>query len=257
MNFATSGTQPLPLSKEDLQRIVKEGVVTDILRADRSYDLLKTIGTHAERINASPKNFGELFGTIQGLAMSEALLSVARLYDAPSRRYPTLCLRALLDLLDERAHGLPSIVDRSNLCGDLVRAGMPQATADRAATATDVDVTRMVISYFRDQIAATPTVRSIELLRNVRDKRIAHNESVQVLDSPTWTAVLELLTIAKQIVGVVGWAYLGTVYMHEGRYTLSSDSERSGLALVRLLEESGVVESRWGRHEEQPSDGAP
>jgi predicted transcriptional regulator len=56
-----------------------------------------------------------------------------------------------------------------------------------------------------------------------------------------------LLTIAQELVGLVGWAYLSTVYTHDGEYVLSDDAKRAALAMQRLLETLEIVEPRFPR----------
>lgn len=231
----------MQLSKEALRGVIKEGAVTDIFKADRAYALLMVIGEHADWINASKKNFGELFGVVQSIAQTEALISVARLYDRPSTQYATRCLNALLDELEAQADALPPIVEKWNLAEQLTRLGMPDDAVARMDSASDGDLTRMMIAFLRDRMKQPSVVAAIRRVRTVRNKRIAHNEAVHSLRGPTWSAVLELLTLAKEIVGAVGWAYLGIAYMNDGTYLPSSDAERPARAMRRLLRTLGIV----------------
>lgn len=237
----------MTLSKEELDELVKAGAVTDIFKAERAYAVLKSIGENADAINVSERNFGELFGVLQGHAQTEALIAVARLYDRPSKHYPTRCLRALLDELDAKAEALPPIIEKPNLAKELARQGM---TADKVAlvnSAPDADVTRAMMTFLRGRLDDPEVVEAIERVKDVRDKRIAHNEAAHAIEGPTWKAVLRLLALAQEVVGLVGWAYLSTVYIHEGRYFLSSDAQRSGSAMRRLLEGLEIVEPLFPR----------
>lgn len=247
--MARAGTHPAPveamtLSKEDLAELVKAGAVTDIFKAERAYALLKTIGTNADAINASKKNLGELFGVVQDIAQTEVLIAVARLFDPPSKKYPTRCLRALLDDLDAKAEALPPIVEKWNLAKELTRLAMDPADVARVQSESDVDVTRLIVGFLRERMEQPNIVDAVKRVRTLRDKRIAHNEDAHGINGPTWKAVLELLTFAKEVVGLVGWAYMSTVYMHDGRYFLSSDAERPSRAMRRLLDYLDILEPR-------------
>lgn len=241
----------MTLSKEELDELVKAGAVTDIFKAERAYAVLKTIGENAGAINASERNFGEVFGVLQGHAQTEALIAVARLYDRPSKRYPTRCLHALLDELEAKADDLPPIIEKYNLAKELARQGMSVDKVALVNSAPDADVTRAMIAFLRMRLDEADVVEAIERVRNVRDKRIAHNEAAHEVAGPTWNAALLLLARAKEIVGVVGWAYLSTVYVHEGRYSLSSDAQRSGSAMRRVLEGLEIIEPRFPRRPRQ------
>jgi len=242
----------MTLSKEELDEMVKAGAVTDIFKAERAYAVLKTIGENAEAINASERNVGEVFGVLQGHAQTEALIAVARLYDRPSKRYPTRCLQALLGELEAKAADLPPITQKYNLAQELTRQGMSADEVALVNSAPDVDVTRAMMAFLRGRLDAPDAMEAVERVKNVRDKRIAHNEAAHAVEGPTWKAVLRLLTLAKEIVGLVGWAYLSTVYLHEGRYFLSDNAERPGLAMRRVLEGLGIIEPRFPRRARQP-----
>ena len=98
----------------ELEDLVKHGLVAEVCRAEVAYHLSKVIGEHADQIKASPSNFDELFGTIQRHAQREALLSVARLFDRPSSRFPTRCFRGVIGLLEREAANLPAIKEIPN-----------------------------------------------------------------------------------------------------------------------------------------------
>ena len=100
---------------EELKDIIKNGLVSDILKMERAYFLHKAIGTNADILNASENgSFGELFGAFQGAMESEAVLAVARVYDKPGKRHPTRCIRRALDLMEQNAESLPEIVEAYN-----------------------------------------------------------------------------------------------------------------------------------------------
>ena len=85
--------------KKQLQDLVTHGLIADIFKMERSYMLLKNIGTNAHVINApSAGNFGELFGSIQVALQTDIILAVTRLYDPPDKKYPTRCIRRLFSL---------------------------------------------------------------------------------------------------------------------------------------------------------------
>ena len=77
----------------------------------------------------------------------------------------------------------------------------------------------------------------VEKLKTLRDKAMAHNEMVSPITGPTWGGLERILEISKDLAGVLGWAYLSTVYVHNGEYFLSSDAERPARALRRMLSE--------------------
>jgi len=228
------------LTKEDLKRKVRDGAVSDIFRAERAYGLLREIGTNAGAINAS-RGFGELFGVFQALAQSEVLLALARLYDRPNPRYPVRCLQGLLKELEAHAEELPEIVEKPNLFKELRTMGMPGETVAELDGRPDPEITRAIVKLQLERLEEPTIVQAVDRVKNIRDKVVAHNEDVQGVQGPTWSAVVMLLKVAKDFVGLIGWAYLSTVYTHDGTYTLSSDANRPARAMRRLLQELGIA----------------
>ena len=86
---------------------------------------------------------------------------------------------------------------------------------------------------------------SLDKLRDLRDKGLAHSEHVEKIVGPTWTAIAELTEIAKWFVGVLGWAYLSTAYVVDGKYVLSADARRPSIsvnpAVDRLCSDAHVT----------------
>ena len=125
----------MPITRDQLEDLVKQGLVADIFKMERSHASLKTIGTKAAAINAAGAgNFGELFGSLQTALQTEAMLAAARLCDPPNKKYPTRCIRGLLDYLETHSNKLPPIKDIENLNYELHRIGMDRQAISLAAT---------------------------------------------------------------------------------------------------------------------------
>jgi hypothetical protein len=102
-------------SIEKLKDVIESGLVSDIFRMERAYYLYKEIGNNADRLNAwEYGNYGDFFGTVQQSLAIEASLAVSRVFDPPSLRFPTRCLRKALDILESDIDCLPEIVETYN-----------------------------------------------------------------------------------------------------------------------------------------------
>lgn len=216
-----------------LADIVKNGLVPDIFKMERAYNLLMAISEQSPVLNSKKAgNFGHLFGAIQIALESESVIAVARVYDKPSKQYPTRCIRRALDLLEQHAAKMPEIVDVYNT--KLACQFMGEGSTVLASL--DLDTERFIsslVQYQRDLLDSIEIAEQLELLKNIRDKRLAHNEVAEPL-GPTWFALKSLIIHAQNFVGVIGWAFLSTAYVHDGKYSLSKDAKRPSLALVRL-----------------------
>jgi len=84
--------------------------------------------------------------------------------------------------------------------------------------------------------------KALDSVKKIRDKRIAHNEKVEVISLPkvTWVELNNLLSYAKNFIGAIGWGYLGSAYEANGEYILSRDAKRTSNAMRRLLKNADI-----------------
>ena len=226
--------QPVSHPTEELKDIIKNGLVSDIFKMERAYHLHKAIGDNADIFDDSANgNFGELFGTVQGAMESEAVLAVARVYEKPGKRHPTRCIRRALDLMEQNSEELPDIVEAYNTQLHLEGFGACTEVV-RSVSLGKAQFITLYVPYIRDILNSDEILSKVGRLKDLRDKRIAHNDPAAIV-GPTWDALNELILQAQQFVGVVGWAFFGTVYIIDDSYLLSSDAQRPSRALNRLV----------------------
>lgn len=223
----------LPVNKIKLN--LEDGILEDIFMAERSYYIGYQIGKHSEIINQN-REYRHLFGAIQGAAHRDCLMAIARIFDKPSKKYPTLCLISFLDYLEENRSSLPEISESTNLIQSLKYAGIDVTSLNSTKDNSDNELSQYLIASFRTQLNSPKVQASIELLRNLRDKWLAHNEQVEKLEGPSWNSVLDLLELPKHFVICLGWAYLSTGYGYEGEFTLSKDAKKPSYYLINLFE---------------------
>lgn len=202
---------------------VMEGLVADIFKMERAYHILSVIGTNADQLNdRALGNFGELFGALQGSLEVDAVLAVARVYDLPSKKYPTRCLRRALSLMEDHVAELPEIVEPYHTKLSLAFLGEGSPVVSSVDLGRDTFVAQFVPA-FREILDSEAVSKAVASLKYVRDKRIAHNEAAEP-HGPTWEALKSLVDHAQNFVGVVGWVFFNTIYVHEGTYHLSDDA---------------------------------
>jgi hypothetical protein len=218
-----------------LDKLLDKGLVADIFRAERALALLETIGTNASKLNSTKSgNFGDLFGAFQASLTSECVLATARLFDRPNQRYPMRCVRYVLDRLRAQAETLPSIGEPYQLEISLRAAGLKSLVKPMQTDAKTFAAA--LVNHFEGILADAQTVETLDRLRTLRDKAIAHNEHVESVVGPTWAALRVLLGHAKTLVGILGWAWLQTAYDMNGTFTTTEDAMRPSWALERLIE---------------------
>jgi len=223
------------ISRQALEAIIRDGLASDIFRAERAIALLQVSGARADQINSGQGNFGELFGVVQEALTTEATLALARLYDKPSTRYPTRCLIGVLDFTISHNQELPEIREPYQLKLALSAMNAPEALLN----VVDAGGAEFGLAFgkFGDELLSSPERNeNIARLKALRDKSLAHNEHVSSIDALTWNALINLLDLAKQVVGILGWAYFNTAYTINGDYIMSADAKRASRALGRLLD---------------------
>jgi hypothetical protein len=219
---------------EELDALVGKGLVADIFRAERAFALLRAIGTNATTVNSKEiGNYGELFGTFQNALVSECALSTARLFDKPSPRFPTRCVKYVLDFLRDHADKMPPLEEEHQLTQTLKAAGL-DGLVD-AMQKGPKEFTLAVVDHFEGILTSKVTADALEALKKLRDKVIAHNEHVEGIAGPSWSALNDLLGHAKLLVGILGWAWLKTAFDVNGEFLTTSDARRPSLAFERLL----------------------
>lgn len=213
--------------------LVKNGLVADIFKAEQAFHVMKAVGESAERVNNNSKKFGELFGTIQNAFQSEALLGLSRLFDRPSQTYPTRCIEGLLDYLVEHKDEFSDVREKPNV-KKLLKELKINVNVIHAVDEREQFIIALS-EHFLQRIKEPEVQKSVQKLKLLRDKVIAHNEVVHDVKGPTWGEFSALLNIAKELVGILGWAYMSTSYMYEDEYILDSDAQRSSRAMKRLI----------------------
>lgn len=228
------------ISRESIEDIVKNGLVQDIFKMERAYELLKTIGEESAEIHSRElKVYDELFGTFQSALQVEAILAVARIYDTPSKKYPTRCLLGVLEYLNSNINNLPNIRQPYQLALHLKNMNAPMDLIEIAEKGSNEFAARFC-QYVNFLLCEPERLIALEKLKQIRDKSFAHNESIEEIYGPTWGSLIDLINICKNVVGVLGWAYFSTAYVIDGEYILTKDSYRPKRALDKLFNQLNV-----------------
>ena len=227
-----------------LRDYLLNGIAAEIFRTEQSYSLAEEIGKYAEGINAA--NFGELFGALQIMLSDRHTLSTVKIFD-PAKQYPTRSIPGTLALLQSHAE-LWHLREPRRLRHVLVSAGSDASVVDQMS---DVELTLAMVRHFREtlpdpkRLSLDDLALSLDVLRESRDRMIAHNEAIDLasLRTPTWGDAISLLNYAKQFVSTVGFGYLG-LHFGEGsdNYPLSYNARRTSNTLRRLLKAANVIE---------------
>jgi hypothetical protein len=225
-------------AEKHLKDYLLQGIAAEIFLADEAYALAEEIGKHADQINAA--GFDALFGSLQLILSDRQTLSVTKIFDTPSRKYPTRSIPAVLDFLEAHAE-LWKVPQWRILHQTLIESGADRAQVEYLS---NVELTHAIVAHYRD--ARAKLAFPLEALRQSRDKTIAHNEAIEraTLQRPTWGAALSLVNYAKDFVSTIGYGYLNTLFGQGSQdYILTTGARRTSLALRRLLKAANISTS--------------
>ena len=229
---------------DGLREYVLQGLLPDVQRARQAREIHRENATHAEAINAA--GVGLFFEAVQELSITQLVLSVARLFDRPHRNYEVRSIPGALSYLDRNSTGLTASRSEAAL-RTYRRVGVP-LTSD--SVHSDSELTRMVVEGLRSTLpgdaanAADDLSRSLEAVKQRRDKSLAHNEHIRSgsLTPIMWVQVEELLAYADRFLGAVGMGFLQLAVIDDsGRAIMHGDALRAARSLGRLLVKAGIV----------------
>lgn len=229
--------------KSTLRTIVSKGIAIDLFHAHEASSLDLYIGEVADDINRA--TFGAFFGSVQILLGRFQALSLARMFEAPSKRYTIRSIPTAISILRGHADALP-IEQRPGLEEALCRLGVP--TQDMRSL-NDAELTEFVAGFFEQRMQSISVgeldgTDLLETVKNIRDKFLAHHEDVELdaMRKPTHPECDSLMQFAREFVSAVGFGYFSIVYTDDsGTYGLDLDATRSTRSLRRMLNRAGIT----------------
>jgi hypothetical protein len=232
------------ITKSEFDSLVLNGIAVDMFIAERAYTLFQTIGNKSDLIDGIRSK--DFFMCAQLAFKDQFLLAMARLFDSPSKRNKTRCILGLIQFISKNITRLPDIIQIPNLINVLDEIGLDkQSIKDFKKNGDNVKINKAIIQHFSNLLENSENKRLLNRLKEIRVKKLAHNEVtstnphnlVETLDVVTYKDLVSLLEISKNFIGVIGWAYMSTVFMHNGSYHLSQDAQRPKHSLIKIIED--------------------
>jgi hypothetical protein len=219
----------------ELSKIVREGPFTDIFLALQARNVFQVLGQHADRVNSS--SFAPAFGMFQSQASDAFILAITRLLEREREHYPLQSVHGALCFLARNAAKIP-VSEPVFLEQSMQRMGyaeIPSSDLERQ--------THAVVEILISRLPHHSENRALEVLKTLRDKRIAHPERVKVesLPATTWQDAESLLKIPTEALAILG-GYTSDAYVDStGRLLMETDAKVASIATVRLMREVGIV----------------
>jgi hypothetical protein len=201
-------------------------------------------GINADAVNQA--RFGELFGTIQDASLGEMILSVAKLFERASDRYPVRSIPAAIAVLKSGGSDLQPIEPLAAL-PDFDRAGIDTTGLRNVARADFSERLAALLDAScpdTNRAEACMLSRTLDALRASRDKTIAHNEAIdrELLPKAKWVEAETLLAYAQNVSAGLAMAYFSSAWTDDdGRFSMGYDAQVAASQLQRLLKAAGIA----------------
>jgi len=227
--------------KEQISDIILHGLVTDLYRTERAIIIHQEIGKYSTIINESNSQIKKVFILLQELLFTEAILSLSRIYDTPNKKYPNRCILRLINMLKDSGNNALPIVESHQTLIQIKYFRIPEIVEKYLIVNDHVQFTKYLSWHFEFLFIQTDFQNNIKELKEIRDKILAHNEVGVNIKVIKWTTFDELIAFVKMVIGIIGWAFLSTAYMHNGKHSLSDDAEREKYIIKNMLIELGLL----------------
>jgi hypothetical protein len=221
----------------ELNRLVIEGISTDIYLALEAHGIFRTIGERIPAANAS--TYQPMLVALQAYASAEFVLAVTRLLER-QRSYELHSVHGVLTFLRDNAQDIP-VQQPIFIEQSMQRLGVWDSIPAEAGieqTCAVVEALVLMLPHYAESA-------SLNALKSLRDKRIAHPERSKPTGLPTtsWEEALKLLEVPREALAVCG-AYTNVAYVDStGRLMTDGDAARAGAATRRILELSVLPSS--------------
>lgn len=225
-------------AEETLNDYLMNGIVKELFFADQTKALTVTIGKYSNSINSN--DFGDLFGSLQNILSDHQTLAVAKIYDPPSKKYPTRSIPAMLSLIEKHSD-LWNLPERHILEKLLIDEGNDAVLIKGM---NNQQLSLEVVSHFnytmphKDKVGYCSLSDALETVRESRNKVHAHNEAIDKATRklPTWAGVESLVNYAKDFACVIGFGFLSLYLGNCSKdYMLGRDARQLSKKMEKLI----------------------
>ena len=220
---------------ESIKNVILNGLLADIKIAEQSFRLNKKIN---ELYNENLQPLKKSIATIMSdLSYTEMVLSLARIYDTPNKKYPTRCLKQLYLIIKESNYQIALNDNKAESILNLPYFGFEPSTVELLRTSSDYDFNKRTTVRFEDIEINEPLFSCITELKDIRDKLLVHNEDAQVNSFIDYNKFEKLLEHAKNVASFYAITYCGFRLKSGNNYYLADNTIHWENDFQRFIEE--------------------
>ncbi len=219
--------------KEEITHYLDKGIIQDIFLSRLSYSLLMSSGRNGKKLETT--RYRQLFEDLQRVLSDHVILHITKLFEKPKARNEIISVPTTLQLIADNISNL-EIIERPLVGQHMHALGIEVA---QPWNLTSFQLSQIILTYFKDKLDLLQHSTTLEALRLLRDKRIAHRELIDISGSPTTTFIeaFDLIKFAQNFAIVAGTAYTSVIHgFIDEEFYLGEDAERGSRAMDALVD---------------------
>lgn len=237
------------MSTTQVKDIILDRIRVEVFLGHNAIGVYIALSDHSSALNALP--FCQALGTIQRHALDSFILSLCKLYEGPSPRYPNYSVPTTLALLREDTSSLAAGIQNHVRLERFVQAHVDHSFAVRSPN--DIaQIPELLLKHFSEQCPRTPPRDGNELdhvldaLKVLRDKRVAHHEDADLasLSKTDLDGALRLLAFAQTYINLVGYGFFG--FSQEAEVDADEFAPNKSVVWPELNRMIGLLEQESG-----------
>jgi hypothetical protein len=202
------------MSTTKAKDIIFDQVQIEVTLGHNAIAVFIALSEHSQVLNALP--FRQTLGSMQHHAFDAFILTLCKLYEKRSKRYPNYSIPTTLELLQENSSDLGPKIQNYVRLEEFIKTHVEPSLAVHDQRHIE-RIPGLVLEYFLQEHPRTPSQEGKELdiildaLKVLRDKRVAHNEDADLssLNKTDLDGAIRLLAFAQTYVNLVGYGFFG------------------------------------------------
>lgn len=209
---------------EKIKQIILSGLLKDVLISEKSFSLNKEIN---ETYAAIPKGIkASISDILYDLSYTEMVLSLSRLYDNTSKKYPTRCLKQLYSYVKSENYNIDISEFREDALFQLPSFGFNASFIEMFKDSSTTEFNKRTVLYFESLEMNEPLCSYINKLKEIRDKFLAHNEDIQIDTLLPYDNIKHLIKHAQDVIAFFAITYCGIHLKSSEGFYLSHSAKK-------------------------------
>lgn len=162
------------------------------------------------------------------------------MFDTPSSKNHTRCIKGLIDHLLNSPESFPIIVEKYQTERQIAHYQLDEALIYSIRRDSYLEFNKILGNVLFSKYESF--IEQRKSIKIWRDKVLAHNDNTSSVIEINYRNTNDLLDFGWMVVTIVGWAYLSTAYGHDGKNYQRDDMVQRGKS-VRLTIERAISNS--------------